>query len=208
MNSKSIYPEDSRTNENQVPQSLLGDPQIGKTTLMVKYVEGKYEPDYIQTLGVNFMEKSIILRSTKITFSIWDLGGEQEFVNMLPIVCNDATAILFIFDLTRKATLNSIRQWYKQARGFNDSAIPMLIGTKYDEFINSEHITFEEQQIITEHARVYARAMNAPLVFCSSLLSINVNKIFKIVLGKAFDLKLNFSEISNIGEPILEFQNC
>lgn len=38
---------------------------------------------------------------------------------MLPLVCNDAVAILFMFDLSRKATLNSIKEWYRQARGFN-----------------------------------------------------------------------------------------
>lgn len=38
---------------------------------------------------------------------------------MLPLVSNDAVAILFMFDLTRKATLNSIKEWYRQARGFN-----------------------------------------------------------------------------------------
>lgn len=38
---------------------------------------------------------------------------------MLPLVCNDAVAILFMFDLTRKSTLNSIKEWYRQARGFN-----------------------------------------------------------------------------------------
>jgi len=42
---------------------------------MVKYVEGNFDEDYIQTLGVNFMEKMISIRNTEITFSIWDLGG-------------------------------------------------------------------------------------------------------------------------------------
>ena len=38
---------------------------------------------------------------------------------MLPLVCNEAVAILFTFDLTRKATLNNIKEWYRQARGMN-----------------------------------------------------------------------------------------
>ena len=38
---------------------MVGDSQIGKTSLMVKYVEGSFDEDYIQTLGVNFMEKTI-----------------------------------------------------------------------------------------------------------------------------------------------------
>ncbi|OMJ27874.1 Septum-promoting GTP-binding protein 1 [Smittium culicis] len=185
---------------------MLGDAQIGKTTLMVKYVQGKFEPDYIQTLGVNFMEKTIMLRSTKVTFSIWDLGGELEFVNMLPIVCDNATALLFMFDLTRKSTLNSIRQWYNQARGFNSSAIAILIGTKYDEFINNPDYDEDDIRLVTDHARLIARAMHAPLVFCSSLHSINVHKIFKIILSKTFDLTLNFDEISDMGAPILEFK--
>ena len=61
---------------------------------MVKYVEGKFDEDYIQTLGVNFMEKTIRIKKTNITFSIWDLGGQREFISMLPLVCNDAVAIL------------------------------------------------------------------------------------------------------------------
>lgn len=72
------------------------------------------------------MEKTISIRNTEITFSIWDLGGQREFVNMLPLVCNDAVAILFMFDLTRKSTLNSIKEWYRQARGFNKVYSPAL----------------------------------------------------------------------------------
>ncbi|KAL9936350.1 hypothetical protein V8E36_004418 [Tilletia maclaganii] len=179
---------------------MVGDSQIGKTSLMVRYVEGSFNEDYIQTLGVNFMEKTISIRNTEITFSIWDLGGQREFVNMLPLVCNDAVAILFMFDLSRKSTLNSIKEWYRQARGFNKTAIPFLVGTKYDQFATFSQ---EEQEEITKQARRFARAMKAPLIFSSTSHSINVQKIFKIILSKAFDLKCTIPEIKGIGEPLL-----
>ena len=88
-------------------------------------------------LGVNFMEKTVVIRQTEITFSIWDLGGktimktrldkvksylfigQKEFASMMPLVCGDAVAILFTFDLARKSTLNNLREWYRQARGLN-----------------------------------------------------------------------------------------
>lgn len=57
------------------------------------------------------MEKTIALRNTDITFSIWDLGGQQEYLHMLPLVCNDAVALLFMFDLSRKSTLTSVKNW-------------------------------------------------------------------------------------------------
>lgn len=44
---------------------------------MVKYVENQFNEEYTQTLGVNFMEKTISIRNTEITFSIWDLGGQK-----------------------------------------------------------------------------------------------------------------------------------
>ncbi|ODN97241.1 septum-promoting GTP-binding protein 1 [Cryptococcus wingfieldii CBS 7118] len=183
---------------------MVGDSQIGKTSLMVKYVEGSFDEDYIQTLGVNFMEKTISIRNTEITFSIWDLGGQREFVSMLPLVSNDAVAILFMFDLTRKATLNSVKEWYRQARGFNKTAIPVLIGTKYDQFAGFPR---EEQEEITKQARRFSKAMHAPLIFCSTSHSINVQKIFKIVLAKAFDLKCVIPEIDEVGEPIIIYQD-
>jgi len=179
---------------------MVGDSQIGKTSLMVKYAEGSFDEDYIQTLGVNFMEKTISIRNTDITFSIWDLGGQREFVNMLPLVCNDAVAILFMFDLSRKSTLNSVKEWYRQARGFNKSAVPFLIGTKYDHFAT---FSKDEQEEVVRQSRRFARAMKAPLIFCSTSHSINVQKIFKIVLSKAFDLKCTIPEIVDVGEPLL-----
>jgi len=137
------------------------------------------------------MEKTISIRNTEITFSIWDLGGQREFVNMLPLVCNDAVAILFMFDLTRKSTLNSIKEWYRQGRGFNKTAIPFLVGTKYDHFVNFPR---EEQEEISNQvckklidgphcladnrtqAKRFAKAMKASLIFSSTSHSINVQK--------------------------------
>lgn len=62
--------------------------------------------------------------------------------------------------------------------------------------------------IFTIKARKYARAMKAPLIFCSTAESINVQKIYKIVLAKAFDLKCTIPEISEIGAPIVEYSHC
>ncbi|KAL4895178.1 P-loop containing nucleoside triphosphate hydrolase protein [Aspergillus ambiguus] len=207
--SQEVAPKPSQTQQQTknsvvIKVGMVGDAQIGKTSLMVKYVEGSWDEDYIQTLGVNFMEKTISIRNTEITFSIWDLGGQREFVNMLPLVCNDAVAILFMFDLTRKSTLNSIKEWYRQGRGFNKTAIPFLVGTKYDHFVNFPR---EDQEEISIQAKRFAKAMKASLIFSSTSHSINVQKIFKIVLAKAFDLKCTIPEIENIGEPLLLYKN-
>ena len=70
-----MRPERGPDTEPGSQVGMVGDAQTGKTSLMVKYVEGSFDEDYIQTLGVNFMEKTVSIRKVNITFSIWDLGG-------------------------------------------------------------------------------------------------------------------------------------
>ncbi|KAL0091829.1 GTP-binding protein of the ras superfamily [Phycomyces blakesleeanus] len=209
MNNRVALDEPAPIDSYVIKLGIVGDAQIGKTTLMVKYVEGHYDTEYTQTLGVDFMEKTLMINRpegrTEVTFSIWDLGGQREFVSMLPLVSNDAHAILFIFDLTRKSTLNSIKEWYRQGRGLNKVAQPFLIGTKYDEFVNHSH---EDHEEVTRQARKFARAMKAPLIFCSAAESINVQTIYKIVFAKTFDLGITIPEISQVGGPIVEYRHC
>jgi len=184
---------------------MLGDSEVGKTSLMVRYVEGKFDEDYICTLGVNFMEKAVVIRNNEITFSIWDLGGQREFRGMLPRVCNDALAILFMFDLSRKSTLLNVKEWFYHAKEHTTkNTIAFLVGTKYDKFTA---LSKEEQEDITNQARKFAKAMKAPLIFTSSHESINVQKIFKIILSRAFPkhLKCTIPVVSKVGEPILEY---
>lgn len=79
------------------------------------------------------------------------------------------------------------------------------MGTKYD--IYSTQLPPEEVEEIDKTARKYAKAMKAPLIFSSASHSINVQKLFKIVLAKIFDLKSTLTEIVEVGEPLLIFQS-
>lgn len=188
----------------QVKVALLGDPQVGKTSLMIKYVNNTFEEDYKKTLGVNFMEKNIELGTTDIKFSVYDLGGAQEFVNMLPLTTDGAVAVIFLFDLTKPQTLSSVKEWYRLVRMQNKTAIPMLVGTKYDLFLEMPK---SYQEDITSQGLRYAKAMKSSIVFTSSNSSINIQKVFKILTCSAFDLQISIPEISNVGEPILLYKD-
>ena len=180
--------------------SMLGDSAIGKTTLMNKYVEGKLQEDYIETLGVNFMEKNITGKNTDINFTIWDLGGQKEYYTMMDIVCNGADVILFMFDLTRIMTLEDIKDWYKNARKLNKTAIPFLIGTKFDLFFEMEK---EYKDKIMKISQQYAIAMKSPLIYCSSTKSINIKNIFKIIVSKMFSVKCDVKQTNTADTPII-----
>eukprot|EP00483_Globobulimina_turgida_P011143 UN11164 len=112
----------------------------------------------------------------------------------MPLIYNDAKVILFVFDLTQKSSLYSVKKWYKEAKKENSTFMPFLIGTKLDLFEGEDDLY---QNDMIQQSRKYAVKMNAPLIFCSSRQSINVKKIFKIIIGKVFDLKLDLKSKGN-----------
>merc|ERR1711924_593130 len=119
----------------------------------------------------------------------------------LPMVINDAVVVFFMFDLSRRSTLSSVKEWYRQVRQMNRNAFTFLIGTKFDIFITK--FSEEEQADITRQARKFAKAMKGPLISTSASHSVNVQKIFKIVVSKVFELKCNIPMIEGAGEPLL-----
>uniref|UniRef100_A0A0C9S1E5 TSA: Wollemia nobilis Ref_Wollemi_Transcript_25555_1930 transcribed RNA sequence n=1 Tax=Wollemia nobilis TaxID=56998 RepID=A0A0C9S1E5_9CONI len=182
--------------------TMLGDSETGKTSFMAKYVNSEGNGEYVQTTGVSCMDKVFRIRGVKIAFNIWDFGGHLQFTDIVPRACQDAAAILIMFDLTSRSTLNNVMDWYQQARQINQTAIPVLIGTKFDQFI---HLPRDMQLTIVKQARIYAHTMGAILFFSSVTHNINVHKIFKVITAKLFDLSFNIARNLNIGEPIIDF---
>merc|ERR1711920_506722 len=149
-------------------------------------------------------EKTIQLRNITVTLSVWDLGGQAEYSNLMPLVCSDAKVFLFVFDLTRKRSLSMIRDWYRMARKQNKFAIPFLIGAKFDLF-DRKDMKFKEE--ITTQARKFAKAMKAPLIYCSSSHSINIKKIFQLILANVFHLRPRVREVKKLSEPLVEYKS-
>ncbi|KAL2483676.1 Ras-related small GTP-binding family protein [Forsythia ovata] len=182
--------------------SILGDCQIGKTSFVIKYVGDEEEKRSLQMKGLNLMDKTLYVEGARIAFRIWDVGGDSRSFDQVPIACKDSIAILFMFDLTSRCTLNSIIGWYSEARKWNQNAIPILIGTKFDDFVQ---LPPDIQWTIVTQARTYAKAMKATLFFSSSTHNINVNKIFKFIMAKLFNLPWTVERNLRIGEPIIDF---
>ncbi|XP_074572842.1 septum-promoting GTP-binding protein 1-like [Curcuma longa] len=182
--------------------SLLGDRRTGKTSFMIKYVGDVEEHSGIQAAGLNSMDKILFVRGARIAFNIWDVGGDDQILNHIPEVCKGAVAVLIMFDLTNRSTLNNAIGWFQKARNWNKTAVPVLVGTKFDEFVQ---LPLEMQWTIVNQARAYARAMKATLFFSSASHNINVNKIFKFVAAKLFNLPWSLQRNLTVGEPIVDF---
>ncbi|MFX1443405.1 MAG: Rab family GTPase [Promethearchaeota archaeon] len=109
-----------------------GEGGVGKTTLLHRYVEGKFSADTKMTIGVEFFLKEIDLDGKQCTLQLWDFGGQERFRFLLESYVLGAKGALLMFDLTRPMTLENLQQWVSICRK-GDSKLPILfLGTKLD----------------------------------------------------------------------------
>lgn len=88
---------------------MLGDPAVGKTSLVRKYIHDMFDDKYLSTLGAKPVKKVIELDDDKVTLMIWDIAGQQY--NLHPAYYASAKGALLVCDLTRKETADSLQSW-------------------------------------------------------------------------------------------------
>ncbi|KAK9053346.1 hypothetical protein SSX86_029979 [Deinandra increscens subsp. villosa] len=180
---------------------LLGDHQVGKTSFLAKYIGKEKNKEELAGKRTDHMDKTLYVKGARISYNIWEVS-DGDSRTLIPTACKDSVAILFMFDLTSRRTLNSVINWHQQARNYNQTAIPVMVGSKFDEFVQ---LPLDIQWTIASEARAYAKAINATLFFSSASYNINVNKIFKFVTAKLFDLSWTLERNLTVGEPIIDF---
>lgn len=115
--------------------TLLGDSEVGKTSLILRYVKNEFTEVYKQTLGADFMIKKIDLNNDpnkRITLAIWDLAGQEQFSNLREYYLAGTLAAIICFDLTQKVTFEHVPAWMQETRNICGDIPIVLVGTKSD----------------------------------------------------------------------------
>ena len=112
---------------------LLGDSAVGKTTLVNKFIQGKFSADYKMTIGVDIMTKTLNIDGTEVVLSIWDIAGQDRFRSFRSVFYRGASGALVVFDLTRLSSFQNLDRWVSELLEFVGRRIPLVfIGNKAD----------------------------------------------------------------------------
>jgi small GTP-binding protein len=109
-----------------------GEGGVGKTTLLHRFVEGKFSAETKMTIGVEFFLKELEIDDKHCTLQLWDFGGQQRFRFLLESYVLGAKGALLMFDLTRPITLENLEQWINIVRRSNPNLPILFLGTKND----------------------------------------------------------------------------
>jgi small GTP-binding protein len=111
---------------------ILGDPAVGKTSLVKRYVDNMFSNDYLMTIGTNILAKTVHIDDNRIKLNIWDLGGQPLFKDVRETYCNGANGAILVFDLTRQNTLNNLHGWAQTLWRLVGKVPLVFVGNKAD----------------------------------------------------------------------------
>ena len=160
---------------------MLGDPAVGKTSLVGRFVFSMFDDKYIETIGAKVTKRTMAIekKATKQRFRlklmIWDIAGQKTLDFIKPTYYRDAEGALVVADCTRKETLTNVIRWGRSIRDVCGE-IPIVV------LVNKSDLR-EHAQFTTEEAVEVAGQLDAPSFPTSARSGENVENAFS-TLGR------------------------
>ncbi len=150
---------------------LVGDAEVGKTSLTTRFAYGTFTNGYISTLGVDFIVKSIPLDNYIVKLQAWDTAGQERYAGVRPIYYRGARGAILVYDITQRQSFINAEKWFKQIRKYSGTEVPIIIvGNKLD--------LADDRKVTEDEARLFASQHNMLYFETSAKTDYAVNDVF------------------------------
>jgi Ras-related protein Rab-1A len=121
-------------NERPLRLLLIGDSGVGKSSVMIRFADNEYVPEYATTIGVDFKVKTITIDGRNIKLQLWDAGGQERFRSIAESYYRNTNGIVIVYDITNFNTFLNIGHWIESVKRRNpDSTKIIIVGNKSDQ---------------------------------------------------------------------------
>ena len=97
----------------------LGDSMVGKTSIVYRYFENKFNESILSTVGIDFKTKYIKVRDASVKVLIWDTAGQEKFRNIAKQYYQGANGVLLVFDVSDRKSFERIEYWLNEIKENN-----------------------------------------------------------------------------------------
>lgn len=132
---------------------VIGDGGVGKTSLVLQYTEKKFTEQYVMTIGSNFAIKKVEIPEypdLEVRLQLWDLAGQRHFSFVRPPFYRGATALMYVFDVTRRSSFTNLPNWKEEAEKVIGQKPSVILGNKIDLAQDYREVGLEEGRAISE----------------------------------------------------------
>ena len=112
----------------------LGDTMVGKSSIVLRFSEDKFDDNQFATIGIDFKTKYMRIGESSVKVLIWDTAGQEKFRNIAKQYYKGANGVLLIYDVTNKKSFERIAYWMNELKDNNQiNEIDIcLVGNKID----------------------------------------------------------------------------
>jgi len=190
---------------------LIGDSAVGKTNILSKFLEDRFDKDSKATVGVEFGTKNFEIDNLIVKAQIWDTAGQERYRSITSAYYKGAKGCLIVYDITRKATFESVDRWIADVKGSSDNKLSIiLLGNKCDDE--------NERKVSREEGEEKAKYHNVAFLETSALNGTNIEKAFQELINDVYhnnkgDFKKDVNLLlddkgMDISEPKKEEKGC
>lgn len=155
---------------------VVGNGAVGKSSMIQRYCKGIFTKDYKKTIGVDFLERQIIVNDEDVRLMLWDTAGQEEFDAITKAYYRGAQACVLVFSTTDRESFLAIDSWKEKVEAEVGDIPTVLVQNKID--------LLEQTVIKNEEAEGLAKRLKLRFYRASVKEDMNVNEVFKYLAEK------------------------
>ncbi|KAH0792444.1 Rab GTPase [Histomonas meleagridis] len=148
---------------------LVGDSSVGKTCILLRYSENKFQEAFLSTIGLDFKVKRMVIDEKPIKLQVWDTAGQEQYRTITKSFLRGADGILLVFDLTNQTSFDMVNEWMNSIKENASSTVDIfLVGNKCD-----------LEKVVTEDMiNEFKRTNNVPYFETSARSGLGIQETF------------------------------
>ena len=176
-------------NISRVKLILLGDTGVGKSAIIKRFHQDKFESDLTSTLCANFIEKEFIIKKKKVILEVWDTAGQETFNSMTKIFVKNSKIIILVYNVTSLKSFEALDYWYDFIiKEIGPNVILGLAGNKTDLIFDADFT----EEVSSEKGKEFANKIGASFALVSAKESSKeIKALFNQLLVKYLETQEN-----------------
>ena len=159
---------------------IIGDSTTGKTNILSKYLNDKYEKDFKATIGVELGNKTLKIKNDTVNIQIWDTAGQERYRSMTKAYYKGALGALIVYDITNRNSFENVENWMTDLKSSADQKVSiLLIGNKND--------LEEEREVKIEEGEKRAQEYDIAFLETSAKNGNNIEMAFKTLIEEVYN---------------------
>ena len=178
------------SNENKFKIIFLGDPGVGKSSIINRFSQDKFDSNYQATIGLDFHTKNVMIENQNMKLLLYDTAGQEKFRSLIPMYIRDANIIIIVYDINNKDSFTHTSFWINEIKDLKrEDSITALVGNKCD---------MDKKLVTTDEGKNLAKEKGMIFKEVSAKSGLNIENLFYKDIFDEIAVKYNLKENINI----------